>query len=121
LLSGVAGINLAGKLSIRQSMALYKNMDLAVCVDSGPAHLAAAVGIPTVGVFGPTDPDRWRPYGKNCLAVFDRSLPCRPCLYKKTCSNRECLTELDPGRIVEACKSVLTSAREETKTGASFV
>ncbi len=61
-LSGVKGINLAGKLSLRLSMALYSNLDLAICTDSGPAHLAAAAGIPTVALFGPTDPARWRPY-----------------------------------------------------------
>src|SRR5271156_5091081 len=61
-LSGVHGCNLAGKLSIRQSMALYELMDLAICTDSGPAHLAAAAGIPTLSIFGPTDPTRWRPY-----------------------------------------------------------
>lgn len=54
--SGVQGVNLAGKLSLRSSMALYSNLDLAICTDSGPAHLAAAVGIPTLSVFGPTDP-----------------------------------------------------------------
>jgi heptosyltransferase-2 len=101
-LSGVPGINLAGKLSIRQSLSLYTKLHAALCVDSGPAHLAAAAGLPTVGIFGPTDPRRWRPYGKNCVAVYDDSLPCRPCLYKKTCSNRECLTELAPERIVDA-------------------
>ncbi len=61
-ISGVRGINLAGKLSLRKSMALYSNLDLAICTDSGPAHLAAAVGIPTLSIFGPTDPTRWQPY-----------------------------------------------------------
>ena len=49
-LAGIRGINLAGKLSLRQSMALYRRMNLAACVDSGPSHLAAAVGVPTVAL-----------------------------------------------------------------------
>jgi heptosyltransferase-2 len=61
-LAGVRGCNLAGKLSIRQSIAVYELMELAICTDSGPAHLASAVGIPTLSIFGPTDPVRWRPY-----------------------------------------------------------
>ena len=69
-LSGIKGINLAGKLTLRLSMALYSNLDLAICTDSGPAHLAAAAGIPTVALFGPTDPVRWRPY----TAVKSQSL-----------------------------------------------
>ena len=50
LLAGIKGINLAGKLSLRQSMALYRRMNVAVCVDSGPAHLSAAVGVPTIAL-----------------------------------------------------------------------
>jgi ADP-heptose:LPS heptosyltransferase len=61
-LAQVEGVNLAGKLSLRQSLALYANLNLAICTDSGPAHLAAAAGIPTIALFGPTDPVRWRPY-----------------------------------------------------------
>lgn len=106
-LSAVPTVNLAGKLSIRQSMALYERMQFAICVDSGPAHLAAAAGIPTVGIFGPTDPQRWRPYGARCVAVYDETLECRPCVYKKTCSNRECLTQFPPNRIVDACEKLL--------------
>lgn len=61
-LAGAKGVNLAGRLTIRQSLALYANLDLAICTDSGPAHLAAAAGIPTVALFGPTDPARWHPF-----------------------------------------------------------
>jgi len=103
-LSGVKSVNMAGGLSIRESMALYQKMDLAICVDSGPAHLACATGVPTFALFGPTDPERWAPYGNNSRAIYDNNLDCRPCNYKKTCQNRECLTELSPGTILEALK-----------------
>jgi len=103
-------INLAGKLSLRQSMALYSRMDLAVCVDSGPAHLASAAGVPTVAIFGPTDPVRWRPYGESHAAVYDESLLCRPCHYHKTCQDRECLTELSPEIVFEKCLNVYAGA-----------
>ncbi len=104
-LSGLGGIalNFAGRLSLRESMALYSLMSLAVCVDSGPAHLCAAAQVPTIAIFGPTDPVRWRPYGPNNQAVFDDTLPCRPCNYHKVCDNRECLTELSPDLIFEKC------------------
>lgn len=100
-LSGVDGINLAGQLSLRESMALYKLMQLTICVDSGPSHLSAAVGTPTLAIFGPTDPVRWRPFGSQHEAIYDASLSCRPCQYKKTCDDkRQCLTELDAETIV---------------------
>jgi len=105
-MSGVHCLNLAGKLSLRQSMALYKQMKLAICVDSGPAHLSAAVGTPTIAIFGPTDPVRWRPFGEQHVALFDQELTCRPCNYKKTCVDRPCLTQFDPGRVIEAALEV---------------
>lgn len=85
-LSGCRAINMAGRLSLRESMALYTMMDLAVCVDSGPAHLAASAGTPTIALFGPTDPVRWRPYGESHRAVYDETLTCRPCHYKRPVS-----------------------------------
>lgn len=109
-LCGLTCINLAGKLSLRQSLALYRRMKLAICVDSGPAHLAAAVNVPTVALFGPTDPVRWRPWGSKHQAVYDESLPCRPCNYHKTCDDRPCLTKLDPQIVVNHCLPVLKNS-----------
>lgn len=109
-LAAVPCLNLAGRLSLRESMALYTFMDLAVCVDSGPSHLAASAGVPTVTLFGPTDPVRWGPYGSRHRSVFDESLACRPCHYKKTCDNRPCLTELSPAHIFKVCQELLNLA-----------
>ena len=111
-LAGVNCLNLAGKLSIRESMALYKLMQLSICVDSGPAHLSAAVGTPTLAIFGPTDPQRWRPFGPVHGAIFDDQLFCRPCNYHKTCDDRrQCLTELDPQAVIKAAFVVLDHSR----------
>jgi heptosyltransferase-2 len=124
-LSGIKGLNLTGKLSLRLSMALYSNLDLAICTDSGPAHLAAAAGIPTIALFGPTDPVRWRPYtalaskrtlsasqGKPNLlceneAVYIEDLPCRPCNYHKTCIDRPCLKDLSAVSVVKRALELL--------------
>jgi len=107
--SGTQFINLAGRLTLRQSMALYEQMDVCLCVDSGPAHLSAAVGTPTVTLFGPSDPQRWRPLGDGNITLYDDSLSCRPCNYRKTCSNRECLTDFSAQKIVQACFEVLNA------------
>lgn len=105
-MAGVSCVNLAGELSLRESMAVYEQMNLAVCVDSGPAHLAAAVGTPTLALFGPTDPERWRPYGAKHRALYDSSLPCRPCNYYKTCDDRPCLTKMSPLDVVKNCREL---------------
>ena len=107
-MTGIKAVNAAGKLTLRQSMALLSQMDLAICTDSGPAHLSAAVGTPTIALFGPTDPERWRPWGVRHVAIYDETLSCRPCHYKKTCDDkRQCLTELSPDRVVMTARSVL--------------
>jgi heptosyltransferase II len=109
LVSGLNCINTAGMLSLRQSMALLAQMDLSICTDSGPAHLSAATGTPTIALFGPTDPQRWRPWGDRHVALFDATLACRPCHYKKTCSDkRQCLSDLPPQLIVEKALELLT-------------
>ncbi len=109
--SGIEAINTSGKLSLQQSMALLANMDLAICTDSGPAHLSAAAGTPTLALFGPTDPERWAPWGTKNLALFDSNLSCRPCNYKKTCDDkRQCLTELSAQAVINAAKNMLLQA-----------
>lgn len=111
-LAGMEGVNCAGKLSLRESMALLAGMDLSICTDSGPSHLSAAVGTPTLAVFGPTDPERWRPWGSKHEAIFDSSLPCRPCNYKMSCDNkRQCLTELSPHIIVKKALQILQAEK----------
>lgn len=109
-LSGVAGELVAGKLELRETMALLSMVNLALCTDSGPAHLAAAAGIPVVTLFGPTDPGRWAPTGARSVALFDDSLACRPCHYKKTCDDqRQCLTGMEPATIVNTCLNLIGS------------
>lgn len=106
-IASVRGVNLAGKLSLRESMALLSRLDLAICTDSGPAHLAAAANVPTIALFGPTDPVRWRPWGEQHVALYDDTLNCRPCNYNKVCENRECLIQLPPDRIVREAERIL--------------
>ncbi len=114
-LSGIKAVITAGKLSLRQSMALLGEMDLAICTDSGPAHLSAAAGTPTITLFGPTDPQRWRPWGEKHIALFDSNLSCRPCNYKKTCDDkRQCLTELSPDLVVATALNILKDQNLKT-------
>jgi ADP-heptose:LPS heptosyltransferase len=56
-------------LSMRQLAAVLSRADAFVCNDTGVMHLAAAVGTPLVAVFGPTDPDEWKPPGAEFIAV----------------------------------------------------
>ena len=66
--------------------------------DSGPRHLAAALGIPTYAWFGPTSPDTWQPPGP-LHAFWQTSLPCRAC-DRTQCPHWNCMPELDPNAAV---------------------
>jgi len=107
--SGVKGVNAAGRLSLRESMALYAEMQLAICVDSGPAHLCAAQGTPTIAIFGPTDPNRWRPYGPEHQAIFDSSIQCQACSERKSLTKHDCMIKLDPQKIIDEAASMFIS------------
>ncbi|MEN6359263.1 MAG: glycosyltransferase family 9 protein, partial [Smithella sp.] len=76
------GINLGGKTSLPMLAEIYKCARAVITTDSGPMHLAAAVGTPVIALFGPTDPARTGPYGKG-HTVIRADLPCSPCLLKK--------------------------------------
>jgi heptosyltransferase-1 len=73
--------------------------------DTGPLHLAAAVGTPTVALFGPSNPRRNGPYGMG-HTVLHRSLPCSHC-YQRTCDHWECLPGIDVDLVVKAVGGLL--------------
>lgn len=58
-----------GPSSLLQLAACFSQCDALVCNDTGVMHLAAAVGVPLVAIFGPTDPGEWMPMGKNCVSI----------------------------------------------------
>jgi lipopolysaccharide heptosyltransferase II len=60
---------IARGLALRQLAALLARADIFICNDTGVMHLAAAVGTPLVAIFGPTDPNEWKPIGKKFVAV----------------------------------------------------
>ena len=87
--------NLAGKTSIGTLAAVFKRCRLFIGVDSAGVHIAAAVGLPTVCIFGPSSYIDWAPRGKQHCAVR-KDLPCVPC-QDKGCQGSEisrCLEEL---------------------------
>ena len=97
-------LNLVGKTSILQLGALLERCEVCLTCDSGPMHIAAAVGTPTVALFGPTDPERHRPYGIG-HRVIEKPVSCRPC-YKRTCHRRDtphlCMQAIGTDEVVQA-------------------
>ncbi|MBI3590861.1 MAG: glycosyltransferase family 9 protein [Candidatus Melainabacteria bacterium] len=99
-------LDLLGLTSIRECYSIYKGLDLAVCVDSGNAHISAASGIPTYVLYGPTRPERWLPLGKSVFPLrLNQLLPCQPCDVKVECSHLSCMKLLSPEFIFSNLKN----------------
>ena len=102
-------INLVGETSILELGALLERCDVCLTCDSGPMHIAAAVGTPTVTLFGPTDPVRHKPYGTG-HTVIEKSVACRPC-YKRACYREDaphlCMTKIDTAEVMKALETKL--------------
>jgi len=111
-------VSLVGKTLLKDLPALLQACALFVGNDSGPKHIAAALGIPTVGVHsGIVDPIEWGPLGPRTVAL-QRSMACSPCYLNKAedcVRNLMCLNELFPESVHRYCEMFL--AREVPDRG----
>lgn len=89
---------------------LLSRCQLVVSNDSGPVHLAQAVGVPVVSVFGPTSPDRWGPRGEQARAI-SLQLACSPCTNHggAICplGHHACMRDLSAAPVLEAARALL--------------
>lgn len=102
----------AGELSIEMLAALYEEALVLLGPDSGPLHLAAAIGTTTVALFGPADPIEFAPWGdKNRHMVLASPIGCRPCRVldwgDDDPENHPCVREITIGQVLEAARSVV--------------
>ncbi|HLL89869.1 MAG TPA: lipopolysaccharide heptosyltransferase I [Tepidisphaeraceae bacterium] len=102
----LADANLVGRTTLRQLCAIIEGAALVVANDSGPMHIAAALGRPLVSVFGPTNPVRTGPYNRPD-SVVRLDIPCSPCS-SRACSHTSCLHWLGVEPVLEAAAAQLT-------------
>lgn len=103
-------VDLTGKTSLADLMALFSRAQLVVGGDTGPLHLAAAISAPAiVGVYGSTPIGRNGPFGAHCSAV-STTLECQPC-FSDSCkiATLACLKELSPEAVFEASMKALST------------
>ena len=99
-------LNLAGKTSVRQLMALLSQCRLLVTNDSGPMHVAAAFDVPIVAIFGSTDHTTTSPLASSCRIVR-KPTACAPCL-KTTCpTDHRCMTAVSVADVLEPARNLL--------------
>jgi heptosyltransferase-2 len=100
---------LAGKLDLLQLGAVLEQCDILVSGDTGPMHVATAVGTRVAGLFGSTDPARTGPVGRGHRVIQAEGVPCVPCgsLTCQTAIYRECMKKLLPETVFEVIRSML--------------
>ncbi len=106
--SGSAGlVDMTGKTDLPQVVSLMKSCQVFIGIDSGLMHLAGALGVPTVGIFGSSNPNWTSPRGVRTRVVTADGFECRPC-YLKTCNQKDfCLDTIGPDRIFSAVDALL--------------
>ncbi len=106
-------INLCGKLSLAQTAYVLKLCKIVVSADTGPAHIATAVGTPVLGMYGPTQASRYGPYDCRKDAI-DMSDSCK-CLYEKACHQN---SGEGSGECMKAISTQVVLDRLQKQTGA---
>jgi lipopolysaccharide heptosyltransferase I len=96
-------LDLTGRSTLPETVEILRAAALMVTNDTGPMHVAAALGKPVVGLFGPTEPRRTGPYGQVDQVLQLPGLPCIPCM-KDSCAfarPMECLRAISPARVFQ--------------------
>lgn len=104
-------VDFVGQTSLPELVSLIKQLQVLVTGDTAPLHIASALGVPTVALFGPTDPRRHL-VAMNTATVFMRRLPCQPC-YKGVCRYSEplaCLKRIGVEEVFQAVEKHLSSS-----------
>jgi ADP-heptose:LPS heptosyltransferase len=103
------GVDLGGRTTLRELAGVLAGAAAVVCGNTGPAHLAAAVGTPVVSIFAPTVPaSRWRPWGVPHVLLGDQEIACAGCR-ARVCPvpGHPCVGEITAGEVASALRSLL--------------
>ena len=97
-------INLAGKTGLKELVALIARAHFFISNDTGPMHIAAALGIPVFAIFGPANPVRTGPYG-TIHTIIQEQLDCSPCYRQKPCKHWTCMQDITVERVKQTILS----------------
>ena len=103
------------KTTLSQLGAIIHRCAFIVSNDSGPMHIAASLGIPTLGIFGPTNPRQQGPYGDNHRWVRNEELDCLECSLTACPIGNICMTQLEVERVLDAFNLLVAHAEEKMK------
>jgi heptosyltransferase-2 len=110
MLQGFEVTNYAGETTLAQFIELAASCEVFLTNDSGAMHIASALGVPTVAVFGATDDAATGPTGLHA-SVIRESVECSPCLLRECPIDHKCMTGVSAGRVAREALRVLSGAR----------
>ena len=105
----LCGVDLCGRTTLPELVGVLARLRLLISNDSGPMHVAAALGTPVVGVFGPTDWRETAPVGASHRLVRE-PVHCSPCLLRECPIDHRCMTRLTAERVADESRALLAAA-----------
>ena len=109
-------VDVAGQTDLREAIALISRCSLFLSNDSGLMHIAGALGVPTIAVFGSTNPLTTSPVGEKSV-VIRHPVPCAPCLKPVCPTDFRCMKLIGAEEVYEAAKRLLQEGRQTQKNG----
>ncbi|HEX6799862.1 MAG TPA: glycosyltransferase family 9 protein [Ktedonobacterales bacterium] len=106
-LSDGGPLNLAGRTSLGGLAAVIRRLDLYITNDTGPSHLAEAVGTPSITLFGPADPRRWAPLDAERHPILRAEVACSPCGFTACPIDHACLRRISSARVVALAERLM--------------
>lgn len=103
---------LTGQTNLEQAVAVLSEVDLLVTNDTGPAHIASALGRPTLVIFGPTNPLTTAPFSA-AGAIIRRPPDCAPCMLRECPIDHRCMTAISPDEVFDRAVLMLTKRQSE--------
>jgi ADP-heptose:LPS heptosyltransferase len=115
-------LDLSGRIDLEDLVALLSRATLLVANDTGPVHLASALGVPVIGLYGPNTPHLYGPLSAGSVAFYDAP-PCSPCItnfnYKTSrCLHPVCIRAIGVEEVAEAALRVVAADRRRREAGA---
>jgi heptosyltransferase II len=100
--------NLAGKTSIAELTNYISNLDIFITGDSGPMHIAASLNIPTISLFGPTNPIETSQWNNSHSIIVKKSLDCQPCMRRKCpLKHHNCMKLIEAREVIDSISEVV--------------
>ena len=113
-------VNMGGKTDIGQFMALIRKCRFILCNEGGPLHVAVALGVPSISIFGPVDEKVYGPfsYDMSRHIVVTDDIRCRPCYSRfkhKKCEPLDCLNNISEGKILDSIDALMKRIKDDEK------